>query len=44
MWVNRDPRIVYDGQFLKTDLLAAYDRESQRCTITYLSTTSSRCR
>jgi len=38
MWVNRDPRIVYDGQFLKADLLAAYDQESRRCTTTYLST------
>jgi hypothetical protein len=37
MWVKRDPRIVYDGQFLKTDLLNAYDAESRRCTITYLS-------
>jgi len=37
MWINRDPRIVYDGQFLKTDLLNAYDRESRRCTTTYLS-------
>ncbi len=38
MWVNRDPRIVYDGQFLKNDLLNAYDQESRRCTTTYLST------
>jgi hypothetical protein len=37
LWLNRDPRIVYDGQFLKADLLAAYDRESRRCTTTYLS-------
>ncbi len=37
LWVARDPRIVYDGQFLKQDLLAAYDRESRACTITYLS-------
>ena len=37
LWVNRDPRIVYDGQFLKTDLLNAYDAESRRCTTTYLS-------
>ena len=37
LWLNRDPRIVYDGQFLKDDLLAAYDQESRRCTITYLS-------
>jgi hypothetical protein len=38
MWINRDPRIVYDGQFLKEDLLNAYDQESRRCTTTYLST------
>jgi hypothetical protein len=37
LWLARDPRIVYDGQFLKDDLLAAYDRASQGCTITYLS-------
>ncbi len=37
LWINRDPRIVYDGQFLKQDLLAAYDRDSQACNITYLS-------
>ena len=37
LWLDRDPRIVYDGQFLKQDLLAAYDRQSQACTITYLS-------
>jgi hypothetical protein len=37
MWVRRDPRIVYDGQFLKADLLKAYDAESRRCTITFLS-------
>ena len=37
MWVKRDPRIVYDGQFLKADLLKAYEAESRRCTITFLS-------
>ena len=37
LWLARDPRIVYDGQFLKQDLLAAYDRESRACNITYLS-------
>jgi hypothetical protein len=37
LWLARDPRIVYDGQFLKDDLLAAYDRAGQGCTITYLS-------
>jgi hypothetical protein len=37
LWLARDPRIVYDGLFLKQDLLAAYDRESRACTITYLS-------
>jgi hypothetical protein len=36
-WLNRDPRVVYDGLDLKRDLLAAYDRESQACTITILS-------
>jgi hypothetical protein len=37
LWIARDPRIVYDGQFLKQDLLAAYEAESQACTLTYLS-------
>ncbi len=36
LWVNRDPRIVYDGNFLKDDLLRAYAQQSQACTITYL--------
>lgn len=37
MWIRRDPRIVYDGQFLKEDLEKAYAEESRVCTITYLS-------
>jgi hypothetical protein len=37
LWQNRDPRIVYDGQLLKQDLRAAYESESEACTITYLS-------
>lgn len=37
LWLNRDPRVVYDGTDLKRDLLAAYDRESRTCTITWLS-------
>jgi len=37
LWVARDPRIVYDGQFLKDDLEKAYDEQSRACTITYLS-------
>lgn len=36
-WQNRDPRIVYDGLDLRGDLLAAYDRQSQACTITILT-------
>jgi hypothetical protein len=36
-WLNRDPRVVYDGLDLKRDLLAAYDRESTACAITVLS-------
>ncbi len=36
-WVGRDPRIVYDGSDLKRDLLAAYDRQSQACAITILT-------
>ncbi|MBA2589216.1 MAG: hypothetical protein H0U98_11415 [Alphaproteobacteria bacterium] len=36
-WLNRDSRVVYDGLDLKRDLLAAYDRESQACAITILS-------
>jgi hypothetical protein len=37
LWVNRDIRIVYDGQFLKQDLLKAYDAQSNACVINYLS-------
>ena len=37
LWINRDPRIVYDGNFLKKDLQEAYDEQSKACTITYLS-------
>ncbi|HEY0265588.1 MAG TPA: hypothetical protein VGC16_02480 [Rhizomicrobium sp.] len=37
LWLNRDPRIVYDGLDLRRDLLAAYDRESAACTVTILS-------
>lgn len=36
-WVSRDPRIAYDGLDLRGDLLAAYDRQSQVCTITILT-------
>src|SRR6201996_1645988 len=36
-WLNRDPRVAYDGTDLKSDLLAAYDRQSQACTITILT-------
>ncbi|MEI9993302.1 MAG: hypothetical protein WDM91_01810 [Rhizomicrobium sp.] len=37
LWVKRDPRIVYDGNFLKDDLQRAYAQQSQACTITYLN-------
>jgi len=37
LWVSRDPRIVYDGNFLKSDLAKAYADESQACTISYLN-------
>ena len=37
LWLGRDPRVVYDGLNLQADLLAAYDRQSQACTITWLS-------
>ena len=36
-WLNRDPRVAYDGTDLKSDLLAAYDRESRACAITILT-------
>jgi hypothetical protein len=36
-WVARDPRVAYDGTDLRADLLAAYDRASHGCGITYLS-------
>jgi hypothetical protein len=37
LWLQRDPRIVYDGQFLKDDLLRAYDTQSNACRITFLT-------
>jgi hypothetical protein len=37
MWVKRDPRVVYDGQFLRDDLERVYKTQSDACTITYLS-------
>jgi len=37
MWINRDPRIVFDGSFLKQDLQQAYDQESKACKIVYMS-------
>jgi hypothetical protein len=37
MWVQRDPRVVYDGDDLKRDLLAAYDQQSASCDLTYLN-------
>jgi hypothetical protein len=40
MWVKRDPRIVYDGNFLKEDLANAYEEQSRACTITYLNSST----
>lgn len=37
LWVQRDPRIVYEGYDLRTDLLAAYDAQAKSCDLTYLS-------
>jgi len=37
LWLQRDPRIVHDGLFLKDDLLAAYDAQSDACRVTYLT-------
>lgn len=37
MWVNRDPRLVYDGLDLRADMLAAYDAQSKSCDLTYLN-------
>ncbi len=34
-WEKRDPRIVYDGHFLKEDLQKMYAEEAAACTITY---------
>jgi hypothetical protein len=34
-WQQRDPRIVYDGLYLKEDLQKIYDEEAKACTITY---------
>ena len=38
LWINRDPRIAYDGGDLQRDLMTAYDRANQGCGVTYLST------
>ncbi len=38
MWLQRDPRIVYDGLSLRDDLEDTYKQMSQACTVTYLST------
>jgi hypothetical protein len=40
LWIHRDDRIVYDGQFLQRDLQAAYEQQSKACTITYLNSAS----
>src|SRR6201996_2749683 len=37
LYNKRDPRIVYDGNFLKDDLAAAYTEESNACKITYMT-------
>ena len=37
LWLGRDPRIVHDGLFLKDDLLAAYDAQSEACRVTILT-------
>jgi hypothetical protein len=37
LWQMRDPRIVYDGQFLREDLLRAYDAQSDACRIVFLT-------
>jgi hypothetical protein len=37
MYVNRDPRIVYDGLFLQSDLAKTYAEQSQACTISYIN-------
>ena len=37
LWVKRDPRIVYDGLFLRDDLTKVYEQQSAACTITYLN-------
>jgi hypothetical protein len=37
MWVFRDPRIIYDGEDLKGDLLALYEAQAGTCDLTYLN-------
>jgi hypothetical protein len=37
LWRMRDPRIVHDGQFLREDLLRAYDAQSEACRIVFLT-------
>jgi len=33
LWVHRDPRLAYDGAFLKQDLAKAYEEEAAACTL-----------
>jgi hypothetical protein len=37
MYTNRDPRIVYDGLFLQSDLAKVYEQQSRACTLTYMN-------
>jgi len=37
MYVNRDPRIVYDGLFLQDDLAKTYEQQSRACVISYIN-------
>jgi hypothetical protein len=35
LWQQRDPRLVYDGLFLKEDLQKMYAQEAAACSVTY---------
>ncbi|MBL9097478.1 MAG: hypothetical protein JNK07_11175 [Alphaproteobacteria bacterium] len=42
MWMDRDPRISYDGLNLKADLQEAYDRAADLCTVVYRNSAGTR--
>jgi hypothetical protein len=42
LWMKRDDRIAYDGLDLKEDMLSAFDREADLCTVVYRNSAGQR--